>query len=129
MPPSWLSPDTEPPWKGKKYWEILPLEKADYVFQHGDIEPHNLIIDPQTLQPIVLFDWEYAGFFPPGMENWPGSLDSEVYCKHSDKLANAIAKFLPTEYIECYNEWSNKAELDRLIKSGDLPHPDQLRQA
>ena len=129
MPPSWLSPDTEPPWKGKEDWKILPLEKPDYVFQHGDIGPHNLMMDPQTLQPIVLFDWEYAGYFPPGMEKWPGSLDSEAYRKRGDKLANAIAKFLPTEYIECYNEWDNKAELDRLIESGELPHPDRLRQA
>lgn len=56
----------------------------------------------------------------------PGSLDSEAYFKRGNKLANAIAKFLPTEYIECYDKWRNKAELDILIESGDLPHPSQL---
>jgi len=130
MPPRWLSPDTEPPWKGKEYWKTLPREKPEYVFQHGDIAAHNLMMDPQTLQPIVLFDWEYAGYFPLGMEKWPGSLDSEAYNKrHHDFLANAIAEFLPTEYIECYDKWDNKVELDRLIESGALPHPDRLRQA
>lgn len=68
MPPSWLSPDIQPPWKGKKYWKILPLEKPKYILQHGDIPAHNLMMDPQTLQPKVLLDWEYTGYFPPGIE-------------------------------------------------------------
>jgi hypothetical protein len=125
MPPSWLSPDTQPPWKGKKCWKTLPLEKPEYVFQHGDIAAQNLLMDPQTLEPKVLFDWEYAGYFPPGMERWSGSLDLEAYSKRGDHLASAIADFLPMEYIECFDKWSNKAELYRLIQSGELPHPDR----
>ncbi|KAF1951659.1 hypothetical protein CC80DRAFT_424144 [Byssothecium circinans] len=78
MPPSWLSPDIQPPWRGKEYWKTLPLETPEYVFQHGDIAAHNLIMDPQTLQVKALIDWEYAGFFPPEMERWPGSLDSDT---------------------------------------------------
>ncbi|CAG8976840.1 hypothetical protein HYALB_00009105 [Hymenoscyphus albidus] len=127
MHPQWLSPDTEPPWKGKESWKTLPLEKSSYVFQHGDLGAHNIMMNPETLQPIVLFDWEYAGYFPPGMERWPGSLDWKAYRERGDKLADAIAKFLPEEYIECYDKWDDKAELDKLIKSGELPHPNQLR--
>jgi len=126
MPPSWLSPDIQPPWKGKKYWKALPLENPEYVFQHGDIAAHNIMMDPQALQPKALLDWEYGGYFPPGMERWPGSLDSEAYRKRGDHLAPAIADFLPTEYLECYNEWKDKVELHGLVKSGELPHPDRL---
>jgi len=126
MPPSWISPDVQPPWKGKNNWETLPLENPEYVFQHGDLAAHNIIMDPRTLQPRVLIDWEYAGYFPPGMERWPGSLDSKVYHNRGKKLADAIAKFLPIEYIECYNKWDNKAELKKLIESGQLPDPNQL---
>ncbi|UPK94398.1 hypothetical protein LCI18_005333 [Fusarium solani-melongenae] len=128
MPPSWLSP-IQPPWKGKKHWEILPLKEPEYIFQHGDIAAHNIMMDPQTLQPKVLFDWEYAGYFPPGMERWPGKLDLESYQKRGSHLASAIASFLPKEYLECYERWSDKAELHLLITSGELPEPDELRQA
>ncbi|KAK6842247.1 hypothetical protein PG987_003107 [Apiospora arundinis] len=127
MPPSWLSPDVQPPWKGNvEYWQTLPLKVPKYEFQHGDLAAHNLIMDPQTLQAKALIDWEYAGFFPPGMERWPATLDSDVYRKRGDRLADAIAEFLRVEYLECYMKWSNKAELDRLIELGDLPHPDRL---
>ncbi|KAK9444018.1 Protein kinase-like domain protein [Metarhizium brunneum] len=123
MPPNWLDP-ARPPWKGKKHWETLPLEKPEYVFQHGDIAAHNLMMDPQTLQPKALIDWEYAGYFPPGMERWPGTLDPEAYYNRGTQLAPAIAEFFPTEYLECYKQWSNKAELGKLIEIGQLPHPN-----
>ncbi|KAI9048943.1 hypothetical protein LZ554_006793 [Drepanopeziza brunnea f. sp. 'monogermtubi'] len=127
MPPSWLSPDMSPPWKGKEAWETLPLAKPDYVFQHGDLASHNLMMDPETLQPTALFDWEFAGYFPPGMENWLGSLDPVVYHNRHSRKAGAIAEFLPAEYLKCYDEWGDKAELHRLIEAGELPDPDLLR--
>jgi tRNA A-37 threonylcarbamoyl transferase component Bud32 len=128
MPPSWLSPDVQPPWRGKEYFKTLPLKVAEYVFQHGDIAAHNLIMDPQTLQVKALIDWEYAGFFPPGMERWPGTLDFHVYRNRGSHLAHAITEFLATEYLECYDNWNDKAELDTLVELGELPHPDRLRQ-
>jgi hypothetical protein len=67
MPPAWLSPDVQPPWRGvKKSWATLPLERPAYVFQHGDLADHNIIMDPQTLEVRALVDWEYAGFFSAG---------------------------------------------------------------
>lgn len=128
MPPSWLSPDAEPPWKGKKSWKTLPLKEPNYIFQHGDIAAHNIIIDPQTLQVKSLIDWEYAGYFPPGMERWPGTLDLAAYRKRANNLAQVIAEFLSEEYLECYENWSNKEELQMLIESGELPHPSQLHR-
>jgi hypothetical protein len=128
MPPSWMSPDMEPPWVGKKSWKTLPLEKAEYVFQHGDLSAHNIIMDPQTLQVKALIDWEYAGFYPVGMEFWPGNLDKAAYCQRGNKLASAIAKFLPEEYLECYEAWSDKEQLSKLTEEGELPHPGTCKK-
>lgn len=86
------------------------------------------MMDPQTLQVRALLDWEYAGFFPPDMERWPGTLDSDMYYKRGHNIAHAIAEFLPIEYLECYEGWSDKAELDTLISSGQLPHPYRMSQ-
>lgn len=126
MPPSWLAPDAELPWQGKKSWKILPLEKPEYIFQHGDIAAQNIIMDPQTLQVKALIDWEYAGYFPPGMERWPGTLDSDAYRKRRRNLARSIAKFLPEDYLECYNCCREKEELRRLVETGELPNPEEL---
>ncbi|KAI1132976.1 kinase-like domain-containing protein [Nemania abortiva] len=128
MPPCWLSIDVDPPWKGKGPWKTLRLEEPKYVFQHGDLAAHNILIDPQTLQVKALIDWEYAGFFPPGMERWPGTLDTDVYIRSGKDVADAIAKFLAEEYLECCRQWKDKAQLVSLIESGNLPDPEKLEQ-
>ncbi|KAK8002241.1 hypothetical protein PG989_001960 [Apiospora arundinis] len=52
MPPSWLSPDVDPPWKGNiKYLETLPLAAPRYEFQHGDLwasQPHDGSAQPSS---------------------------------------------------------------------------------
>ncbi|KAI3331269.1 kinase-like domain-containing protein [Ustulina deusta] len=126
MPPCWLSIDVDPPWKGKGLWKTLRLAEPGYVFQHGDLTAHNILMDPQTLQVMALIDWEYSGFFPPGMENWPGTLDRDVYIRSGNNIADAIAKFLPEEYLECYHQWNDKAQLASLVESGKLPDPTKL---
>lgn len=128
MPPSWLTPDAQPPWKGMQSWSTLPLERPDYVFQHGDLAAHNIIMDPNTLQVKALLDWEYAGFYPAGMENWTGTLNRDVYSARGNDVAQLIQRFLAVEYAECYNKWSDKAQLQELIKLGELPHPEQKTQ-
>lgn len=62
------------------------------------------------------------------MEKWPRTLDLDTYRKRGNHLAHAIEQFLAVEYLECYEKWSNKAELNALIEAGDLPHPERLRQ-
>jgi serine/threonine protein kinase len=129
MPPAWLSPDVQPPWRGtKKSWATLPLERPEYIFQHGDLSDHNIIVDPQTLEVRAVIDWEYAGFYPPGMENWSGTLGQHAEGGSADDVADLIERFLPAEYLECYDQWSDKVELDDLIKRGQLPHPAQMRE-
>ncbi|KAF2844520.1 hypothetical protein T440DRAFT_512143 [Plenodomus tracheiphilus IPT5] len=126
MPPSWLAPDAQSPWKGKKNWKTLSLHESQYVLQHGDLAAHNLIMDPQTLRVRALIDWEYPGYFPPGMERWPGSLSKDAYRGRRRNLAQAIAQYLPDDYLECYENWANKDELRKLIESGDHPDPTKL---
>jgi hypothetical protein len=74
-----------------------------------------------------LLDWEYAGHFPEGMERSSGTLDPEAYRQRGQHLGHAIAAFLSTEYLECYEKWENKEELDTLMKGGELPYPDKMR--
>jgi hypothetical protein len=54
--PRWLSPDQQPPWIGKQAWSTLPLPQPEYVFQHGDLAAHTIILDPITLQVRALID-------------------------------------------------------------------------
>lgn len=124
MPPSWLCPDIQPPWIGKETWKTLPLELPEYTFQHGDIAAQNIIVDSQTLKVKALIDFEYAGFYPPGMENWPGTLCSNVYNRRGDRIAELIRQFLATEYKECYEKWSDKEKLHELVHLGKLPPID-----
>lgn len=125
MPPSWLNPDIQPPWKGKTTWEFVPIQTNAYIFQHGDLAAHNIFMDPQSLQPIALIDWEFAGFYPVGMERWSGSLKLDR--KRSCGLADPIAKFLPDNYLQCHDRWENKAKLDVLVEQGELSNPHRLR--
>lgn len=126
MPPSWLTPDAEPPWKGIKAFNTLPLKEAKYTFQHGDIAPQNIILDRQTLQVKALIDWEHAGYFPPGMERWPGTLDMRAYRQRADNLANAISRFLLDDFLGCCEKWTDKDELRKLVDAGDIPDPEQF---
>lgn len=128
MPPSWLSPDVQPPWKGKASWKALSLDSPGYIFQHGDLVAQNIIMDPQTLKVKAFIDFEYAGFYPPGMENWTGTLCPDAYNRRGDNIASLIMKFLAADYLESYNRWDNKEELRKLIKAGGLPNPDQIGQ-
>ncbi|KAJ3496778.1 hypothetical protein NLG97_g2404 [Lecanicillium saksenae] len=127
MPPSWLCPDMDPPWVGKASWKTLLLKTADYVFQHGDLAAHNILIDPSTLKVTSIIDWEYAGFYPPGMDLWPGSLDDDTYRARAKKPAAAIARFLPEDYLECYEKWGDKSRLLKPIEEGEIPHPHRCQ--
>ena len=73
LPPPWVveSVDTRP------YWEVKTSLDKEFVFTHGDLNPSNLIIDPDTLKVKAVVDWEHSGYFPPGFQKW--SLDMDAY--------------------------------------------------
>ncbi|KAI0964894.1 kinase-like domain-containing protein [Xylaria arbuscula] len=81
----------------------------------------NIVVDG-----FALIDWEHAGYFPPGMERWPGTLDMQAYRKQANNLPEAITKFLLEDYLECYAGWGNKEELRTLINAGELPDSSRL---
>ena len=129
MPPQWLAIDVDPPWKGiKGQFKILRQDNSDYVFQHGDLSDRNIIIDKETLQVMALIDWEYAGYFPKGMDYWTGTLDENV-CRSRVDVPAVIETFLSDEYLECYDQWPDKTQLEELVAKGEIPDPEMLRNA
>lgn len=124
MPPQWLN-YAFAPWKGHEPWKTHRSEKAQYTFQHGDLAAHNILMNPQTLEVAALIDWEYAGFFPPGMEIWLDTLDKHAYLSRGG--TGAIMEFLAEECLECCEKWEDKAQLKQLVAKGDIPDLDQLR--
>lgn len=127
MPPQWLN-YAAAPWKGYGPWKTRRSEKAQYTFQHGDLAAHNILINPQTLEVAALVDWEYAGFFPPGMELWPDTLDKQTYRDRGGGIG-AIVEFLAEECLECCERWEDKAQLERLVAKGEIPDLGRLQLA
>ena len=130
MPPVWLPIDTQEPWKSRKGpWKTLPLETAEYIFQHGDLAAHNILIDEGTLEVKALIDWEYAGYFPVGMELWGGTLELNKCLRRArgDNMAELIRKFIPEDYLEACSQWRDKEELEMLVRCGYFPDPEILR--
>lgn len=49
-------------------WPTRTSATHEYCLVHGDLAAHNVMMDPRTLQVACIFDWETAGYYPPGME-------------------------------------------------------------
>jgi hypothetical protein len=72
LPPPWiLENDT------RENWKPMTTDSASYIFCHGDLAAHNIMVDPETLQVVGLFDWEHAGYFPQEFQVW--SVDRQDY--------------------------------------------------
>ncbi|OAA57247.1 Protein kinase-like domain protein [Cordyceps fumosorosea ARSEF 2679] len=135
MPPRWLSPDVLPPWRGTnpsdRGMRTLPLATLGYVFQHGDLAPHNILVHHETLEVKALIDWEHAGFYPPGMDLWRGTLDLKAggyYDVEAKDIVPAVAAYLPEEFLERCEMWEDKEELARLVAEGGMPDPEEVRK-
>lgn len=130
MPPAWLPLDTQEPWKERKEpWKTLPLAIPEYSFQHGDLAAHNFLIDTETLQPKSLIDWEFAGYYPSGMDLWPGTLDFRTYlrCARANNMAELIRKYVPEDFLEACSQLGDREDFDLLVRSGYFPDPEELR--
>lgn len=89
------------------------------------------MIDEATLEVTAMIDWEYAGYFPRGMERWSGTFDAEIYRQRADRTAGVVARFLAVDYLRCCDELegeSSKVHLGKLIEGGWLPDPVLLRK-
>jgi hypothetical protein len=59
---------TPPPWitehDRRQEWKVKESDAAEFVFYHGDFGPHNMMINPKTLEVLCVHDWENAGYYP-----------------------------------------------------------------
>jgi hypothetical protein len=72
LPPPWILEHDK-----RLHWEPKTAGSASYIFCHGDLAAHNIMVDPETLEVIGIFDWEHAGYFPPEFQVW--SVDRQDY--------------------------------------------------
>lgn len=65
IPPPWIAEkDRRQHWPIKTSDMTPGEERPPFVFCHGDLSYHNILVDPDTLEVKWLLDWECAGFFP-----------------------------------------------------------------
>ncbi|KAM0312957.1 hypothetical protein ACHAO8_005849 [Botrytis cinerea] len=129
MPPAWVSIDTQELWTGRKGpWKTLPLQTPKYLFQHGDLAAHNLLIDTETLEPKALIDWEFAGYYPLGMDLWSGTLDFRKYvrCAGAENMAELIRKYVPEDFLEAWSQLEDREHFELSVRSGYFPDPEEL---
>jgi hypothetical protein len=67
IPPLWVMHHDE-----KAYWPPKKSEsgKEKYVFCHGNLHGHVMLMHAETLHVMKIFDWEDAGYFPPEFQVW-----------------------------------------------------------
>jgi hypothetical protein len=72
------------------------------VLCHNDLAQHNIMVDPETLQPVAILDWEYAGYYPPEVEAclWYKPYNEQVI---DEKETLALLEFFQGQ------EWGTKA--------------------
>ncbi|KAI9668713.1 MAG: hypothetical protein M1817_005197 [Caeruleum heppii] len=64
VPPSRIHlVDERPSWPRRK-----AHTDETFVFCHNDLSPHNIFLNPTTLEVMAIIDWEYSGFFPPEVD-------------------------------------------------------------
>lgn len=62
------------------HWPSKTNVTPTYVFCHGDLAQHNILVDPETFEVIAIIDWENSGFFPAGFETplWLQSVEQRA---------------------------------------------------
>ncbi|CZT53495.1 uncharacterized protein RSE6_15091 [Rhynchosporium secalis] len=71
--------------------ETKTSDEEEYVMTHGDLGPHNVMMDVETLEVISIIDWEYSGYFPPEFQKW-GATREEHFAHFKDEdLARKLA--------------------------------------
>jgi aminoglycoside phosphotransferase (APT) family kinase protein len=72
-------------------WAPMKSDHLEYVFTNGDLAAHNIIVHPETLEVVSVFDWEHSGYFPQEFQQW--SLDRITYYKQIEDH-NRIRKLI-----------------------------------
>lgn len=50
-------------------------------------------------------------------------------CRSRVDVPAVIETFLSDEYLECYDQWPDKTQLEELVAKGEIPDPEMLRNA
>ena len=67
IPPLWVTfHDQDASWPSKK----SESGRAEYVFCHGNLHGHSIMVHAETLHVMKIVDWEEAGYFPPEFQVW-----------------------------------------------------------
>jgi hypothetical protein len=67
IPPLWIMDyDPETYWPPKK----AAAGEEEYVFCHGNLHAHSILMHAETLHVMKVVDWDNAGFFPKEFQRW-----------------------------------------------------------
>ena len=70
-------------------------KRGDYIFCHGDLAQHNIIINKESYDVMAILDWEYSGYYPPEFELplWQRSSKEDGYDEiGSEQIPHLIGK-------------------------------------
>ncbi|KAG7287206.1 hypothetical protein NEMBOFW57_006711 [Staphylotrichum longicolle] len=65
VPPLWIMD-----YDAKTYWPPKKADTEEFVFCHGNLHAHSLLMHAETLHVLKVVDWDHAGFFPPEFQRW-----------------------------------------------------------
>ncbi len=72
IPPLWIMDyDPATKWLPKK----AVVGEEEYVFCHGNLHAHSILMHPETLHVMKVVDWDNAGFFPKEFQLWTTERD------------------------------------------------------
>ncbi|KAH8684209.1 hypothetical protein BGZ60DRAFT_559921 [Tricladium varicosporioides] len=86
IPPTWILGSVDRP-----SWEPKTSDKEEYVMTHGDLGPHNVMMNVETLEVISIIDWEYSGYFPPEFQKWGATRGRHFAHFKDEDLARELA--------------------------------------
>jgi hypothetical protein len=67
IPPLWVQfHDQDACWPPK----TSPSGQTEYVFCHGNLHNHSIMMHHETLHVLKIIDWDEAGYFPPEFQVW-----------------------------------------------------------
>ncbi|OCL02269.1 hypothetical protein AOQ84DRAFT_349418 [Glonium stellatum] len=65
IPPPWILAHDR-----RLHWASRSSIVREFVFCHGDLTAHNIMVHPETLEVLGIYDWEHAGYFPEEFQQW-----------------------------------------------------------
>lgn len=89
IPPLWdMFHDETTHWKSKK----SKTGEAEYVFCHGNLHAHSILMHAETLHVLKIVDWDDAGYFPPEFQVWSlERADYEAFYENAEQRKRLTA--------------------------------------